>query len=148
MSNYRVLQMTNTNVGAVAVNGLMPFGIITRRVNRNVCADTPTFSISTTGTNIITVNECGNYGVNYSVNAVASAAGIVTMNLLVNGTNVYSVSATAVAGATVNLTLPYQIRVLPNSCSTPNNNPVNIQVQLTGVAITGGTSNIIVERVY
>ena len=148
MSNYRVLQMTNTTVGAVAVNGLMPFGIITRRVNRNVCTDIDTFSISTTGANIITVNECGNYDVTYSVSAVASAAGIVTFNLLVNGTNVYSVSETAASGDTINLTVPYQIRVLPNSCSTPNNNPVNIQIELTGVAITGGTSNIIVERVH
>lgn len=148
MSNYRVLQMTNTNVGAVAVNGLMPFGITTRRVNRNVCTDAPTFSISTTGTNTITINECGNYDVTYSTSAVASTAGIVTMNLLINGTNVYAVSGTVAGGDTVNLTLPYQIRVLPNCASTPNNNPVNIQVELTGVAITGGTSNIIVERVY
>jgi hypothetical protein len=148
MSNYRVLQMTNTNIGAVAVNELMPFGIITRRINRNVCTDTDTFSISTTGANLITVNECGNYDVVYSVSAVASAAGIITMNLLVNGVNTYAVSETAAVGDTINLTLPYQIRVLPNSCSTPNNNPVNIQIELTGVAITGGTSNIIVKRVY
>lgn len=148
MSNYRVLQMTNTSVGAVAVNEFMPFGVITRRVNRNVDTEIPTFSISSTGTNIITVNECGNYDVTYSVSAVASAAGIITMNLLINGANVYAVSETASSGDTINLTLPYQIRVLPNSCSTPNNNPVNIQIELTGVAITGGTSNIVVERVY
>ena len=148
MSNYRVLQMTNTTIGAVAVNDLLPFGIITRRITRNVCEDGPTFTISTTGTNTITINECGNYDVTYSTSAVASAAGIVTFNLLINGTNVYGVSETVAAGDTINLTLPYQIRVLPNSCSTPNNNPVNIQVQLTGVAITGGTSNILVERVY
>lgn len=148
MSNFRVLQMTNTSVGAVAVNGFMPFGIITRRVNRNICTESPTFSISTTGTDTITVNECGNYDVVYSVNAVASAAGIITMNLIVNGVNTYAVSETVAAGETVNLTLPYQIRVLPNCASNPNNNPVNIQIELTGVAITGGTSNIIVERVY
>lgn len=148
MSNYRILQMTNTDIGAVAVNELMPFGIITRRINKNICTDVSTFSISSTGTNILTVNECGNYTVTYSASVVASAAGIVTMNLLVNGTNVYSVSETAAVGDTINLTLPYQIRVLPNSCSTPNNNPVNIQVQLTGVGITDGNSNIIVERVY
>jgi hypothetical protein len=140
--------MTNTNIGAVAVNGLLPFGIITRRITRTVCEDGPTFTISTTGTNTISVNECGNYDVTYSTSAVASAAGIVTFNLLINGENVYAVSETVALGDTVNLTLPYQIRVLPNSNSVPNNNPVNIQVELTGVAITGGTSNIIIERVY
>lgn len=148
MSNYRVLQMTNTSVGAVAVNELMPFGIITRRVTRPVCDAGPTFTISTTGTNTITINECGNYEVTYSTSAVASAAGIVTFNLLVNGVNTYAVSETVAAGDTINLTLPYQVRVLPNSAATPTNNPVNIQIELTGVAITGGTSNIIVERVY
>ena len=32
MSNYRVLQLTNSAVGAVAVDGYMPFGTITRKI--------------------------------------------------------------------------------------------------------------------
>lgn len=148
MSCYRVIQLTNTNIGAVAVTNLLPLGVITRRVNKNSCGENPTFSTSTTGTNIVTVNECGNYRVSYSLNGVASAAGIAIATLQVNGTNVYSVSATVDAGDTFNLTLPYEIRVLPNSACTPNNNPVNITLQLNGVGITGGSSNLLVERVY
>ena len=150
MSSYRVIQLTNTNIGAVAVTNLMPLGTVTRRVNKARCGcdDNPTFSLATTGTNLVTVNECGNYRVSYSLNGVASAAGIMTVTLQVNGTNVYSVSATAAAGNTVNLTLPYEIRVLPNCASNPNNNPVNISIQLNGVGITGGSSNLLVERVY
>lgn len=148
MSNYRVLQMTNSNIGAVAVTNLMPLGVITRRVIRNICSDNQTFTISTTGTNTITINECGNYDITYSLTGVAAAAGILIATLQVNGTNVYSVSQTVAAGDTASLTLPYQIRVLPNCCGNPNNNPVNVQIQLNGVGITGGSSNILVERVY
>ena len=148
MSCYRVLQLTNTNIGAVAVTNLLPLGTITRRVNRNNCSENPTFTTTTTGTNIVTVNECGNYRISYSLNGVASAAGIATATLQVNGTSVYAVSTTVASGATFNLTLPYEIRVLPNTCGTPNNNPVNITLQLNGVGITGGSSNLLVERVY
>lgn len=149
MSSYRVIQLTNTNIGAVAVTNLLPLGIVTRRVNRRNCGcDAPTFSLATSGTDIVTINECGNYRISYSLNGVASGAGIMTATLQVNGVDVYSVSATAAAGATINLTLPYEIRVLPNCTSNPNNNPVNITLQLNGVGITGGSSNLLVERVY
>lgn len=148
MSNYRVLQLTNNKIGAIAVTNLLPLGTITRRVNRNICADTSTFSISTTGTDTITVNEAGNYDITYSLTAVASAAGVLIATLRINDNNIYSVSQTVDVGETVNLILPYQTRVLPNYCGNPNNMPINIQIQLNGVGITSGTSNIIVERVY
>lgn len=149
MSSYRVIQLTNTNIGAVAVNGLMPLGIITRRVNHVTCDDSvPTFTLANTGTNVVTINECGNYRISYSLSGVASVAGILNAVLQVNNTDVYTVSTTVAAGDTANLTLPYEIRVLPNCASNPNNNPVNITIQLTGVGITGGTSNLLIEKVY
>lgn len=150
MSSYRVMQLTNTNIGAVAVTNLLPLGVVTRRINRRNCGcgDNPTFSLSTVGTNIVTVNECGNYRISYSLSGVAAAAGLLSVALQINGSTVYTVSATAAAGNTINLTLPYEIRVLPNCDSVPNNSPVNITLQLTGVGITGGTSNLLVERVY
>lgn len=148
MSNkYRVLQLTNTATGAVAVTNFMPLGIITRRINR--CeANVNTFTTSTTGTNLVTINECGNYDVTYNASLIAAAAGVLIVTLVVNGVNVYSSSATVVTGATVNLTIPYQIRVLPNCPSNPSNNPVNVQIQLNGVGITGGTSVLKIARVY
>lgn len=150
MSSYRVIQLTNTNIGAVSVTNLLPLGIVTRRVNKTNCGngDAATFTLTTTGTNTVTINECGNYRITYSLSGVASAAGIMGVALQVNGVNVYNVDATAAAGDTINLTLPYEIRVLPNCVSNTNNTPANISIQLTGIGITGGTSNLLVERVY
>jgi hypothetical protein len=85
----------------------------------------------------------------YSASVIAGAAGEVSVALIVNGTQVYEVGSTATAiGDVVNLTLPYQVRVCPNCASSPNNCPVAVQIRLTGVAITGGQTNLLVERVY
>lgn len=147
MSKYRVLQLTNNAIGTVAVTNFMPLGIITRRVSRcEACVNT--FTTSTTGANVVTINECGNYNVTYNASLIGATAGVVIATLVYNGTNVYSASATITAGGTVNLTIPYQIRVLPNCAANPVNNPANIQIQLNGVGITGGTSVLKVERVY
>lgn len=148
MSNkYRVLQLTNNAIGAVAVTNFMPLGVITRRVSRcEACVNT--FTTSTTGTNVVSINECGNYNITYNASVIGAAAGVVIATLVVNGVNVYSTSATVAAGSTVNLTLPYQIRVLPNCNANPVNLPANVQIQLNGVGITGGTSVLKVERVY
>ena len=145
--NYRVLQLTNNAIGAVAVTNFMPLGNITRRIQR--CeASVSTFSTSTTGTNVVSINECGNYNIEYNGSLIAAGAGVLIATLVVNGVNVYSTSVTAVAGDTVNLTLPYQIRVFPNCCGNSNNLPVNVQIQLNGVGITGGSSVFRIERVY
>lgn len=147
MNRFRIIQLTNTSVGAVSVDTYMPLGIITRRINPN-CPNinNRTFTVSSTGTNIVTINECGYYKVLYSASVVAGAAGIVTLSLQLNSSTVYTVSATAAAGDTVNLTLPFEIRVLPNCQAVINNIPVNIQVLLSGVALTDGNTNLIVER--
>lgn len=146
MSKYKLIQLTNTNIGEVAVDGYMPFGAISRRLNTSQ-PDNGTFTVSTTGANIIYLNEPGYYNVIYSASVVAGAAGDVVLTLTTNGSTQYSVTATATEGGTLNLTLPYALRVCPNSCSTPTNCPVGVQIQLSGVALTGGDSNIIVEKV-
>lgn len=148
MSNkYRVLQLTNNAIGTVAVTNFMPLGVITRRISRcEACINT--FTTSTTGTNIVTINECGNYNVTYNASLIGAAAGVIIATLVFNGVNVYSTSATVAAGDTVNLTLPYQVRVLPNCDAMPNNSPATIQIQLNGVGVTGGTSVLKIERVY
>lgn len=146
-NKYRVLQLTNNAIGAVAVTNFMPLGNITRRINR--CeTNINTFTISTGGVDVVSINECGNYNVTYNLSGIAAAAGVLIATLVINGVNVYSASATAAAGETVNVTIPYQIRVLPNCAANPANIPTNIQIQLNGVGITGGTSNLRVERVY
>lgn len=143
----RILQLTNTDIGAVAVDTLMPLGAVTRKY----CCGTAgqnTFSVSTTGSNTISINNRGYYKVTYSATLVAGAVGAVTLNLLVNGETVLSKSETATAvGDFVDITIPYVVRVLP-SCPI-NSSALTIQVEndADSVAITDGTSNIIVEKI-
>lgn len=148
MSDFRILQLTNTNIGAVAADTAMPLGAITRKF---CCGNSAlnTFAVGTTGSDYIQVNSKGYYKVLYNVSAVAGAAGVVTLELVVNGTTVLTSSATATAaGDTVNLTIPYEIRVLPNCNCISANTPVTIRIINTGVALTGGISNIIVSKDY
>ena len=46
----------------------------------------------------------------------------------------------------VNITIPLDIYVPCNCNSLPNSVPANVQIQSTGVALTGGTSNLIITR--
>jgi hypothetical protein len=147
MSNYKVIQLTNTAVGAVAVDEFLPLGVVTRKIQSgdNSC---PTFNVTTTGANLVYLNEPGYYNITYSASLIAGAAGILTITLTSGGTEIYSVSSTATADGTVNVTLPYQVRVYKNCPNTPPTCPMPVQVQLSGVAVTGGTSNLLVEKVY
>lgn len=138
---YRVLQLTNTNIGAVAEGGLLPLGTITRRVNRHDCGQKATFGSTTTLTDTIIINEAGNYRVTYNGSLTADAAGTLDITLVQNADDVYTSSATAPAGTPTNITLIYEIRVLPDA-------PVNIQFKLGGVALTDGVANALIERVY
>lgn len=144
---YKVIQLTNKSVGAQSVDTLLPLGSITRKINCKNYDSTP-FTVSSTGANTITINEAGYYKVTYNISATAVADGLVGINLIVNDNVIYSVTGSVATGNTVNLTLPYEIRVCPNSECNPYNIPVNIQFQLVTTAISGGTSNALVEKVY
>lgn len=147
MNCYKAIQLTNTNIGAVAVDTLMPYGNITRRINTKNCTSFP-FATTTSNIDTIVINEDGYYKITYNASVVAGAAGVVTFNILLNNAVVYTISQTAAAeGDTVNMTGVYEIRVCPNNCCNPYNLPVNIQTQLTTTALTGGISNILVEKV-
>ena len=142
----RILQLTNREIGAVAVDTLMPLGAVTRKY---CCgsAGQNTFSVSTTGANTITLNEKGYYKITYTASLLASAAGDVTLNLLVNDETVITKTETASAVGFVDITISYVVRVLP--CCPINPSALTIQVENadTSVAITDGTSNIIVEKI-
>jgi hypothetical protein len=144
---YKLIQLTNTSVGNVAVNEFIPFGTVTRRINAplNCCN---TFTVTSSDNNTVIANDAGFYKITYSLTATAAAAGQVTISLLTNGSSVYTVSQTIVDETTpVNMTLPFVIRVSPNCSCAPNNAPVNIQIQNTGIALTGATANLIIEKV-
>lgn len=148
MSKYRVLQLTNPSIGAVALDGFFPLGNITRRIQEN-CGGCSTFNVTTSLADTVYLNEVGNYNITYNASLVASAIGIVSVALVVNGVEVYeAMSSAAAVGDVVNLTLPYQIRVCPNCASAPNNSPATVQVRLTGATISSAQSNMLIERVY
>jgi hypothetical protein len=134
-------------VNDVAVNEYMPLGRVTRRINSpfNCCN---TFTVTSSASDAIMLNDVGFYKVTYSLTATAAAAGEVTVALVTNGTPIYSVSQAIVDETnSVNLTLPYTIRVCSACSATPDNVPVSVQIQNTGIALTGATSNIIVEKI-
>ena len=145
MSRYKMVQLTNKTIGAVAVNALVPLGTITRRVD---CSNNASaFTVTSSNTDTITINEEGYYKVTYSISAVATDAGLATVTLVVNGIDTYTVGATATAGGTVNLTLPYEVRVFRRCNNVATNNPMTIQIK-SGVALTSAVANIIVEKKY
>lgn len=146
--NYRMIQLTNKNIQAVAANTLMPLGSITRRVcpRTNCCQ---TFEVTTSGADTVNITEQGYYRVTYNVSAISAAAGLVSFSLNVGGTSVYVGSATAAAvGDTVNVTIPFMVRAFGNCASLPVNLPLAIQVENTGAALTSAVSNIMIERAY
>lgn len=142
--NTKLIQITNTTIGAIAVDALMPLGTITRRYG--VGGNYPTYTTANSNVDTITINDEGYYDIAYNASLVAGAAGVLTLTLLTNGETVYTISETVAAGDTYNMSLPFTVRVYAKQCNAPTNNPMNIQVQLGGVAVTSGTSNIQVEK--
>ena len=146
MNNKKMIQMTNKNIGVVAINGFIPFGTITRRIDCGNCC--PAFSVSSSNTDTITINEEGYYKVTYSITDLATAVGLNTITLVVNGVDTYTVGETVgVAGDAINLTFDYVVRVFKRCDNVATNNPMTIQVRADD-AITSATANIIVERIY
>jgi hypothetical protein len=144
---YKLIQLTNTSIGDVPVNDFIPLGTVTRRINAplNCCN---TFNVTSSDNNAVIANDAGFYKITYSLTATAAAAGQVTLALITNGASVYTISQTIVDETTaVNMTLPFVIRVSPNCSYAPNNEPVTIQIQNTGIALTGASANLIIEKV-
>lgn len=60
---------------------------------------------------------------------MATAAGTVTLAVLINGVSKYTTSATASAASdVVNITIPFDIYLPCNCNAAPNNIPANIQI--------------------
>jgi hypothetical protein len=148
MTNYyKLIQLTNTTIETIDAEQNMPLGKVTRRINTPIdCCNT--FAINSSTADTITISDPGFYKVTYSLTAIAAAAGDVTISLITNDATTYTVSqAAADTTGNVNLTLCYTIRVTPNTLSPGTTTPVSVQLQNTGVALTSGTSNIIIEKV-
>lgn len=148
MTNAKILQLTNSAIGAVAADVNLPLGVTTAiyPFDTNNCC--PTYSITSSTSDTLSVNKSGTYRVIYSLSGIAGDAGDVVVTMKVNGVAKYAVSATATADGTVNLTLPYELYVPCNCAAAPINVPAAIQFENSGVALTGGTSNLIVSKEF
>jgi hypothetical protein len=141
---YKLIQLTNTDIGDVAVNAYLPYGRVTRRINApyNCCN---TFTVASSTADVVNINDPGFYKVTYSLTGMVAAAGDVEIALVTNGSEVYSVSQyVADAAGSANLTIIYTIRVSSNA---PEEIPVAVQIQNTGLALTGVSSNLIIEKI-
>ena len=145
-NSYKLIQLTNTAIGDVATDAYIPYGRVTRRINApsNCCN---TFGVVSSGADTVNLNDLGFYKVAYSLTASAAEAGEVTINLVTNGVSVYSVTETITAAGTVNVTLLYAIRVCSSCGASAEACPVSVQIQNTGVALTGVSGNLIIEKI-
>lgn len=151
MSKYRLIQLTNSSIGAIAADSFMPLGLVTRRINAPINCCSP-FTVASSVSDTLSINEPGYYKVTYSSTLTAGAAGTISITLVSNGSDIYSVSEEATAAEDiVNVTLVYVIRVCPNSCSSPSNCPVAIQFKLgdtaLGITPNPSTANLIIEKI-
>lgn len=147
-NGYRLLQLTNNNIGPVAAASILPLGVMSRKIAcQSKC--TPTFEVTTTANNVAYINEPGYYKVTYEGSLIAGAAGNVVVNLEVNGVVVNTATVTAAAAGTVGISIAFMVRVLNNCCNNAAvNTPAIIQLRnASTIALTGGNSNTIIERV-
>ena len=142
----KLLQLTNNVIGAIVANGYMPLGTITVTYPGYDTCPCQTYSVTSSTSDTVVVNREGTYRVIYNASLVATEAGNVVLSLNVNGVTKYTVTVTATEAGTVNVTIPCEVYIPCNCCSNPNNVPAYIQIQNTGVALTSGTSNLIISR--
>lgn len=146
-NNYRLLQLSNAEVGAVAANARIPLGIPTRQIKRSTTC-TPTFEVTTSVNNAVYINEAGFYKITYQGFLTVAAAGNIVVQLLVGGVVAATATVTASGAGTFPVTITFVVRALNNCCGNVSNLPMLIQLNNAGVAITGGTSTLIIERTY
>lgn len=145
---YRLLQLTNAAIGPIPAATLLPVGIMTRRiVQEDACQNT--FDVTTSVNNAIYINETGFYKITYTGYLTAAAAGDIIVELRINGVTMATATVTATAAGTVPVVFTFVTRVLSNCCGNVQNAPALVQLYNadTSVALSGGRSNLIIERV-
>lgn len=125
----KLIQLTNSAIGAVEVDSFMPLGIITTiypSYSQTYYSGGPVYTVTSSTSDTLQVNKSGTYKIIYNASVVATAAGDVTLGLIVNGTSRYSVTETATEAGTVNLTIPFEVYIPGNCCTSPINIPAYI----------------------
>ena len=140
----RLLQLTNNTIGAVGINDRIPVGVVTRRIMRDTKCQ-PTFEVTTNANNAVTISEAGIYTITYTGSLEVGAAGDIVLQLLYNGVVANTVTVTAAAAGTYSVNLSFVVRILGNCCSGQQNLPALLQINNAGIALTGGTGNLIIE---
>lgn len=143
---YRLLQLTNSNLGAVAEDAMIPVGILTRQVTQGSKCQ-PTFAVTTSANNAVYINESGFYKITYTAYVTVADAGTIEIELQINGVTMQTAIVTAAAAGTYLVSFVFMTRAFCNCNNGPANLPVLVQLENTGIALTGGTSNLILERV-
>jgi hypothetical protein len=126
MTNARILQLTNSTIGAVATNANMPLGVTTVVYPYDTSSCYPTYTVQSSNADTLVINKAGTYNFIYNASVVATAAGNVVLALVVNGITKYTATATATEAGTINLTIPYELYVPCNCQSAPGNVPTYI----------------------
>lgn len=147
--SYRMLQMTNTNIGAVGTSVPIPLGNITREISRASDSTIPTFETSIDGNNnTVVLREPGFYKINYTGYHAASNNTTVGTRLLVNGVSaLFAVQTSPTAGAQMPVVINFVIRAIGSNQNVASNLPMKIQIVNTSTPLTGGTGNLIIERI-
>jgi hypothetical protein len=152
MTKYKLIQLTNNNIQAVAADSFIPLGTVTRKINSpsGACS---TFTVNSSSIDSVSINEPGYYKITYSATLTAGAAGTMTVTLVNNSTDVYTVGEEATAAEDiVDLTLIYVIRIYPNCCASNTNYPAAIQFRLgdtaAGITPNPSTANLVIEKIY
>jgi hypothetical protein len=150
MSKYKLIQLTNSNIGELDANTYLPLGQVTRRLNAS-CNMAAPFNVGSSTSDTLYLTEPGYYEIVYSASIAAAAAGEVSLSLIANNSSVYTATETVAAADDIaNLTLAYVTRVCPNCCGSPYNCPVAIQVQLGDIATSAtvlSTANLIIKKI-
>jgi hypothetical protein len=126
----KLIQLTNSTIGVVGVDGFMPLGTVTTIYPSysSYQSGSPIYVITSSTSDTLQINRSGTYKVIYSASVVATAAGDVTVDLLVNGVSKYSVTETAAEAGTVNITIPFEVYIPGNCCASPINIPAYVQL--------------------
>jgi hypothetical protein len=129
MTNARILQLTNSTIGAIATDGNMPLGVTSVIYPFDISSCYPTYTVASSTSDTLVINKSGTYNFIYNASVAAGEAGNVTLALKVNGVTKYEVTSTVAAvGSITNITIPFEIFVPCNCASVPNNVPAYVQV--------------------
>lgn len=139
------LSAYSTNLANAVVGNAIPFNTIASQQGKSCCGTANDFIAGSTTIQL----KSGVYKVHVNADVLGTTAGVVTLQLTNNGTNVGGAvaSTTTAVGSTYNIGFD-TIIVVPCSCKCVSNN-ANLQVVLpsTSVSATLSNVNITVQRV-